>query len=62
MAPLIGVTTSAERTPKGVDRAFLNAAYVRAIERAGGVPLLLTPFHSPDAIEALWPRLDGILL
>jgi len=62
MAPLIGVTTSAERTPKGVDRAFLNAAYVRAIERAGGVPLLLTPFHSPEAIEALWPRLDGILL
>jgi len=62
MGPLIGVTTSAERTPKGVDRAFLNAAYIRAIERAGGVPLLLTPFHSPGAIEALWPRLDGILL
>jgi len=60
--PLIGVTTSAERTPKGVDRAFLNAAYVRAIERAGGIPVLLTPFHAPAAIEALWPRLDGLLL
>jgi putative glutamine amidotransferase len=62
MAPLIGVTTSAERTSKGVDRAFLNASYVRAIERAGGIPVLLTPYHSPGAVGALWERLDGILL
>ena len=61
-APLIGVTTSCERTPKHVDRAFLNASYVRAVERAGGTPILLTPYHSPHAIEALWPRLAGILL
>jgi putative glutamine amidotransferase len=62
MAPLIGVTTSAERTSKGVDRAFLNASYLRAIERAGGIPVLLTPYHSPSAVGALWERLDGILL
>jgi gamma-glutamyl-gamma-aminobutyrate hydrolase PuuD len=61
-APLIGVTTSAEQTSRGVHRAFLNAAYIRAIERAGGVPVLLTPYHSPAAVTALWPRLDGILL
>jgi putative glutamine amidotransferase len=60
--PFIGVTTSAERTSRGVPRAFLNAAYVRAIERAGGVSVLLTPYHSPAALAALWPRLDGILL
>jgi gamma-glutamyl-gamma-aminobutyrate hydrolase PuuD len=58
--PLIGVTTSAERSPKGVERAFLNAAYVRAVERAGGIPVLLTPFHT--ALAELWERLDGILL
>ena len=61
-APLIGVTTSCERTSKNVDRAFLNASYVRAVERAGGIPLLLTPYHSPEAIETLWPHLGGILL
>jgi len=61
-APLIGVTTSCERTSKGVDRAFINASYVRAIERAGGIPIPLTPYHSRAAIDALWPRLDGILL
>ena len=61
-APIIGVTTSAERTNKGVDRAFLNAAYIRAIERAGGVPLLLTPYHSTAALERFADNLDGLLL
>ena len=61
-APIIGVTTSAERTAKGVDRSFLNAAYVRAIERAGGVPLLLTPHHSPASLARFAELADGILL
>lgn len=61
-APIIGVTTSCERTAKGVDRACLNAAYIRAVERAGGIPLLLTPYHSPAALAALSTRLDGLLL
>jgi putative glutamine amidotransferase len=61
-APLIGVTTSCERTDKGVERAFLNAAYVRAIELAGGVPVLLTPYHSPEALAHLSSRIDGLLL
>jgi putative glutamine amidotransferase len=59
-SPIIGVTTSAERTDKGVLRAFLNASYIRAIERAGGVPLLLTPYHSPESLARL--HVDGLLL
>jgi putative glutamine amidotransferase len=58
--PIIGVTTSSERTEKGVDRAFVNAAYIRAVERAGGVPVLLTPYHSPASLTAL--HIDGLLL
>jgi putative glutamine amidotransferase len=61
-APIIGVTTSSERTDKGVDRAFVNAAYIRAVERAGGVPLLLTPFHSPAALARFGEHVDGLLL
>src|SRR5204863_8492966 len=60
--PIIGVTTSSERTDKGVDRAFVNASYIRAVERAGGVPLLLTPYHSPEAIAHLSSQIDGLLL
>src|SRR5205814_1267363 len=61
-APIIGVTTSSERTDKGVDRAFVNAAYIRAVERAGGVPLLLTPFHSAAALARFAEHVDGLLL
>jgi len=60
--PIIGVTTSSERTDKGVDRAFVNASYIRAVERAGGVPLLLTPYHSPDALARFTTQIDGLLL
>jgi len=61
-APIIGVTTSSEVTPKGVSRAFLNASYIRAVEKAGGVPLLLTPYHSPDALKRFAEQVDGLLL
>src|SRR5437763_751640 len=59
-APIIGVTTSSERTDKGVDRAFVNAAYIRAVERAGGVPLLLTPVHSAAALARFADHGDGL--
>ena len=61
-SPIIGVTTSAETTAKGVERSFVNAAYIRAVERAGGVPLLLTPHHSPAALARLADLVDGLLL
>jgi putative glutamine amidotransferase len=61
-APIIGVTTSSERTDKGVDRALVNASYIRAVERAGGIPLLLTPYHSPAALARFSEWIDGLLL
>jgi putative glutamine amidotransferase len=60
-APLIGVTTavSVDQVP---ERAFVNAAYLRAVQEAGGVPLLLPPHLDDRARAALWPLLDGVLL
>lgn len=60
-APLIGLTTSASvgTTP---ERLHLNAAYVRAVEAAGGVPVLLAPYLTAHARAALWPRLDALVL
>src|SRR5262245_8532304 len=59
--PLIGVTTSVTvgQTP---ERAYVNAAYLHAVQQAGGVPVALTPHLNAAARDALWKRMDGLLL
>jgi putative glutamine amidotransferase len=59
--PLIGLTTSTtiDASP---ERAYTNAAYIGAVQDAGGVPVLLPPQLLGEARDALWGRLDGLLL
>jgi putative glutamine amidotransferase len=60
LAPLIGLTTSVlVRAP---ERVALNAAYLAAVQAAGGVPVLLPPQLDARARDALWARLDGLVL
>lgn len=59
--PLIGLTTSAS-VDVYPERAYTNAAYVHAIQQAGGVPVLLPPQLAGSAREELWRRLDGLVL
>ena len=60
-APLIGITTSltVDKTP---ERAYVNIAYLRAVQDAGGIPLLLPPHLTAEVQAALWQRLDGLVL
>jgi putative glutamine amidotransferase len=71
MKPLIGVTTSELRPgelatlrrhgePPHPEMA-LGITYVRAIEAAGGVPVVMPPL-APADVPALVARLDGLLL
>jgi putative glutamine amidotransferase len=63
MKPIIGITSYAEQARWGVwdaPAALIPMAYVRAVERAGGRPLLVPP--SEDAIEETLDALDGLLL
>jgi putative glutamine amidotransferase len=55
--PTIGITTSID------ERGFfyLRPEYPRAVEKAGGLPLLLPP-SAPDAVGAVLDRVDGLLL
>src|SRR4029453_2175922 len=60
--PVIGITTYLTPARFGdwdEEAALIPASYVRAIEAAGGRPLLVPP--STDAIEETLDRLDGIL-
>jgi putative glutamine amidotransferase len=59
--PLVGVTTSISvgQTP---ERAYVNSAYLHAVQQAGGVPVLLPPQLSKSSLERLVRGLDAVLL
>lgn len=69
--PLIGVTTSEIRRRLAVEQVrhgeppqvemTLGMKYLRAIELAGGLPVVLPPLEQ-NAIRPLLERLDGLLL
>src|SRR5688500_10836176 len=69
--PLIGVTTSEVRLadqvqpiPEGeppVPEMTLGLPYLKAIERAGGIPVVIPPL-SPEAVTPLVGRLSGLCL
>jgi putative glutamine amidotransferase len=70
-APLIAVTTSevrvaaldapAEEADPPREEMALGLRYLQAVERAGGIPVAVTPLGMP-AMEALLDRVDGICL
>ncbi|WP_062106408.1 gamma-glutamyl-gamma-aminobutyrate hydrolase family protein [Bacillus niameyensis] len=57
MKPIIGITSHIEQESKYV----LNRAYVNAIVRAGGIPLIV-PASIEDDVSKLVQKLDGLLL
>jgi putative glutamine amidotransferase len=69
--PLIGVTTSEMRQPRRTNplpegdppqpEMALGIVYARAVERAGGLPVVLPPL-ADDAVPALVDRLAGVCL
>jgi putative glutamine amidotransferase len=62
MRPLIGITSYAEEIRWSVwteDAALVPLAYVRAVERAGGRPLVVPP--SDDGLEETLGALDGVI-
>jgi putative glutamine amidotransferase len=61
VAPLIGITTSIT-VDKIPERAYVNGTYIRAVQAAGGIPVLLTPHFTPEVQAALWQRVDGLVL
>ena len=59
MAPLIGITLDDEHARPGVH--VLRDDYVRSVEQAGAVPLIVPP-SAPELAPAILDRLDGLLL
>ena len=62
MRPIVGITSYAEEARWGVwdaPAALIPLAYVRAVEVAGGRPLLVPP--SADGVEETLDALDGLI-
>jgi putative glutamine amidotransferase len=60
--PLIGITTThIIKPPAPLPLSGVSEAYIRAIRRAGGVPLLIPSGINSDEAQLLRTRLDGIL-
>ena len=60
-APRIGITGTT-RQFDGAARSAVNAAYVQATLRAGGIPLILPPVIRSDDVGTVLDALDGVLL
>ena len=63
MRPIVGITTDVQVTTFGAwteESALVPTDYTRAVERAGGRPLLVPP--SEDGLEETLHVLDGLVL
>jgi putative glutamine amidotransferase len=54
--------TGITRSVSGADRTGVNAAYVRATVRAGGVPLILSPLIGTGRTGEVLEAVDGLVL
>ena len=60
--PRIGITTSLNRTGRGDLEQRLDLLYVRAVERAGGLPLIVPMLEDDAAADAFAALLDGLVV
>ena len=59
--PLVAVTATI-RVVDGVERVRLNAAYIRALESAGLVPVVVAPFAEPATAVRILDAVSGLVL
>lgn len=59
--PIVAVTATA-RIVEGVERVRLNAAYVRALESVGLVPVVIPPLAEPGASLGILDIVAGLVL
>jgi putative glutamine amidotransferase len=62
-APIIGVTSNLTPAKDGkIAVVSVGEAYIQSVLRAGGIPVVIPVGLSEAELQALFPRLDGILL
>ena len=62
MQPIIGITTYQGKNEYGLPFVMIFQAYIQAVMQSGGVPVLIPSMLAEAGWDALYERLDGILL
>lgn len=62
MAPIIGITTSHISNSAATPILGVSESYLKAVESAGGLPVMIPLILSDSELDELLPRLDGVLL
>lgn len=61
--PLIGITTSRREGEAGQTHWYATPySYISAVQRAGGIPVLIPPVLSEEQLQPLLERLEGVLI
>ncbi len=60
-APAVAVSATSDDT-LGAHRVRLNSAYIKALEIAGVVPIIVPPLSDEDSVRVILSRVDGVLL
>jgi putative glutamine amidotransferase len=60
--PLIGITTTIKTRSDGIDVYAAYVANVSAVERAGGLPVMIPCAIDTNTLREMYERIDGILL
>lgn len=62
--PLIGISTMDDNDAAGVHapRFSINQSYSKAVEIAGGVPILVPHYEDAEALRRVYEVLDGLLV
>jgi len=63
-APIIGISTIDDHDAAGMHapRFSLNQSYAKAVEAAGGIPVLIPQIEGAESLRRIYEMLDGILL
>lgn len=62
--PIIGISTIDDHDAAGMHapRFSLNQSYAKAVEAAGGIPILIPQIEEAESLRRIYEMLDGILL
>ncbi len=66
MKPIIGIlsniTAPIEQTNTGIERIFINNSYINAVQKSGGIPLIIPVSINEENIRRQIELLDGIII